>query len=158
MKDLHPTFVTLFSMICAYFESTTSFMLALMFGFAFNIVAGLRADEVHFKMWRLANFKGHKFKDSLMELFLIVFVIYILKLIVDLMHYEDKGVYIVECLVWVALYNYIRNGLRNLSIAYPQNRWIRFVSNLISFHFAEIAPESIRKAWDKSKDKDEITI
>jgi len=158
IKDINPSLVALFSMLCAYFESTLGFMLALFISFLFNIIAGLRADEVHFKMWRLYNFSGHKFKDSLMELFLIVVTIYFLKLLAELMNQGDKAIYIVECLVWVALYNYIRNGLRNLSHAYPRNRWIRFVSNLISFHFVEIAPESIKKAWEKSKDKDEIMI
>lgn len=128
-------------------------MLALLLGFVFNIVAGLRADEVKFKMWRFCNFSGHKFKDSLMELFLIVVITYFLKSLADLMKHGEKGVFIVECLVWVALYNYIRNGLRNLSKAYPDNRWIRFVYHLVSFHFSELAPDSVKQAWDKSKNK-----
>ena len=155
LKELNPVLVTLFSMVCAYFESTTSFMLALLLGFVFNIVAGLRADEVKFRMWRLCNFSGNKFKDSLLELTLIVIVTYFLKSLADLMNYGEKSIYIVEYLVWVALYHYIRNGLRNLSKAYPKNRWIRFVSNLISFHFNEIAPESVKKSWSKSKHKEE---
>lgn len=155
LKELKPTFVALFSMICAYFESTTGFMVALLLGFVFNIFAGLRADEVKFKMWRLCNFSGHKFRDSLMELLLIIVITYFLKSLADLMNHGEKSVYIVEYLVWVALYNYIRNGLRNLSKAYPKNRWIRFVSALVSFHFNEIAPDSVKKAWSKSKTKEE---
>lgn len=154
-KELQPIFVAFISMICAYFESTTGFMLALLLGFVFNIIAGFRADEVKFVMWRLCNFQGNKFKDSLIELTLIVVVTYFLKLMADLMNHGDKGLFIVECLVWVALYNYIRNGLRNLSKAYPKNRWIRFVSALVSFHFNEIAPDSVKKAWDKSKSKED---
>lgn len=153
LNTLQPFLISVTSMVCAYFESTTGFMLALLLGFVFNIIAGFRADEVKFVMWRLCNFQGNKFKDSLIELTLIVVVTYFLKLIADLMNHSDKGVYIVECLVWVALYTYIRNGLRNLSKAYPKNRWIRFVSALVSFHFNEIAPDSVKKAWEKSKNK-----
>lgn len=155
LKDLNPLLIALASMICAYFESTYSFMLALFLGFVFNILAGFKADEVKFKMWRLCNFSGHKFKDSLMELFLIVSITYFLKMLADLMKHGDKGVFIVQWLIAVALYWYVRNGLRNLSLAYPKNRWIRFVSNLISFQFNELAPESVKRAWEKSKDKEE---
>lgn len=142
-----------FSAICAYFENTSSFMLALLFGFIFNILAGFKADEVKFKMWRLCNFKGHKFKDSLTEFLLIIVITYFLKGLADLMHQEDKSKFIVEVLIWVALYWYIRNGLRNLSKGYPKNRWIRFVYCFVSFQFKELAPESMRKAWDQSKEQ-----
>lgn len=147
-------FTAMFSMLCAYFESTQSFMIALFLGFTFNILAGFKADDVKFKMWRLCNFSGHKFKDSLIELLLIILITYFLKGLADLMYQSDKSIYIVECLVWVAIYSYVRNGLRNLSKGYPNNRWIRFVSNLIGFNFKAIAPESVRKAWEKSKDKE----
>lgn len=145
--------VTVISMLCAYFESTQSFMIALLLGFFFNILAGFKADDVKFKMWRLCNFSGHKFKDSLIELLLIILITYFLKSMVDLMHQEDKSAYIVECLVWIAIYNYVRNGLRNLSKGYPNNRWIRFVSNLLMFNFKALAPDSVQKAWEKSKEK-----
>lgn len=151
-KDISPI-VAPVSVLCAYFENTESFLIALLLGFVFNIVAGFKADQVKFKMWRLCNFDGNKFKDSLIELLLIVMVTYFLKMLADLMHQADKSSLIVQCLIWVALYYYVRNGLRNLTIAYPENRWIRFVYIVVGLQFKEIAPGSVKKAWFKSEKK-----
>lgn len=155
LNTLQPFFISVTSMVCAYFESTALFMTALLLSFIFNILAGFRADEVRFKMWRLCNFEGDKFKDSLIEFTLIVVCTYFLKLLVELMNHQDKGSYVVECLVWVALYSYVRNGFRNLSTAYPKIRWLRFVNNVISFKFSELAPDFIKKSWDESKNKND---
>lgn len=140
-------------MLLAYFENTTGFLVALILGFTFNILAGFRADDVKIKMWRLCNFNGNKLWHSLTELFLIVVITYFLKLIADLMNQEERSIYIVECLIWAAIYYYVRNALRNLSSVYTDIRWLRFVYYLISFQFKEFAPKFINKAWDASKDK-----
>lgn len=146
--------VSLFSIVAAYFDSTITFIYALMIAFLFHILAGMRADEV--KLWNLKNFKFGKFKDSLIELFLITSITYILKLIIDLMQHNEKSVYAVKILIWLALYYYFRRGLRNLSIAYPNNSWIRTVYHLVSFQFTSMMPESVKQALEKAeKEKEE---
>lgn len=150
LREINPL-VGPIGIILGYFENTTSFFIALLVGFLFNIIAGFRADQVHFKMWRLCNFSGNKLKDSLMELLIIVIVTSLLKLLADLMHQADKSSLIVQGLIWVAIYYYVCNGLRNLVIAYPRIRWLRFVYIALTLQFAEMAPKSIKDAWQKSK-------
>lgn len=150
-RELQIPIVGLTSVILAYFESTQSFIVALLLGFTFNILAGFKADNVHFEMWRLCNFKGNKLIDSLKELLLILMITYFLKLLAELMKQGEHSYFIVECLIGVAVYYYVRNGLRNLSKAYPGNRWIKFIYIIIGLQFIEIMPEPVKKAWRKSK-------
>lgn len=151
LKDIQAPLMGLFGIIAAYFDSTFTFMIALFAAFIFNILAGLRADEVKFTMWRLANFDGNKFKDSLKEFLLIVVITYFLKGIMDLMQHNEKSVYAVQILVWIALYYYVRNSLRNLSKAYPKVKWIVVVYHLFSFQFGKIMPESVNKVIEKTE-------
>ena len=44
-----------FVAVWAYFESTYTFIIAFLFAFAINIVAGFRADEVKIKLARVQN-------------------------------------------------------------------------------------------------------
>jgi len=151
LKDIQTPLMGLFGIVAAYFDSTFTFMIALFAAFLFNILAGLRADEVKFTMWRLANFDGNKFKDSLKEFLLIVVITYFLKGIMDLMQHNEKSVYAVQILVWIALYYYVRNSLRNLSKAYPKVKWIVVVYHLFSFQFGKIMPDSVNKAIEKTE-------
>jgi len=143
--------ITLVGVASAYFDSTITFMIALGIAFLFNILAGFRADEVKFTMWRLVNFKGNKFKDSLNELFLIVVVTYLIKSLMDLMKMDDKSAYAVQILVWIALYYYIRNACRNLSKAYTKVKWLRVVYHLISFKFKELMPSGVADAIEATE-------
>ncbi|MFV0538839.1 MAG: hypothetical protein ACK5M3_15965 [Dysgonomonas sp.] len=143
------SFVSLFGVVAAYFDSTITFIYALMLAFIFHVLAGMRADDV--SLWKLKNFKLGKFKDSLIELFLITFTTYILKLAIDLMKHDEKSVYAVQILIWLALYYYFRKGLRNLSIAYPNISWIKAVYHLVSFQFNQMMPENIKKAVEETE-------
>lgn len=155
LKDIQAPLMGLVSIVAAYFDSTFTFLIALFAAFIFNILAGLRADDVKFTMWRLINFDGHKFKDSLKELALIVMITYFLKGIMDLMQHNEKSVYAVQILVWIALYYYLRNSLRNLSKAYPKIKWIVVVYHLFSFQFGKVMPESVNKAIEKAEEEEE---
>jgi hypothetical protein len=155
LKDIQAPLMGLVSIVAAYFDSTSTFMFALFMAFLFNILAGLRADEVKFTMWRLVNFDGHKFKDSLKELGLIVVITYFLKGLMDLMQHNEKSVYAVQILVWIALYYYVRNSLRNLSKAYPKIHWIVVVYHLFSFQFGKLMPDSVNKAIEKTEKESE---
>lgn len=141
---LQGALITSGAAIAAFFDSTSGYLLALAVAFIFNIFAGFRADEVKVKIQRLippillTNFNGNKFKDSLIELFLIFAITYVLKALIDLMHYNDQSSYVVQVLVWIAIYYYVRNGLRNLAIVYPKVKWIRMLYSLIAFKMKEI--------------------
>jgi len=147
--------ISLLTGIAAFFDSTLSFLVALLIGFTFNILAGFRADEVKFKFTRLIppkfleNFHGSKFKDSLMEFFLITGITYLLKGIIDLNKYEDKSAYVVQFLIAIACYFYLRNGLRNLAQVYPKNKFIRVIHFLIAFEFRKLVGSDVADEIDK---------
>lgn len=141
--------ILLFTAVAAFFDSTLSFLSALLIGFAFNILAGFRADGVKIKLVRLIppsflhNFKGSKFKDSLMELFLIATTTYILKAFIDLNRYENQSAYIVQFLIAIACYFYFRNGLRNLKKVYPKVKFIAVLYFLLSFEFKKLVGQDV---------------
>lgn len=154
------TCISILTGVSAFFDSTLSFLIALMLGFAFNIIAGFRADEVKIKIIRLIppkflhNFQGNKFKDSLMELFLITAVTYFLKGLIDLMKYEDKSVYVVQFLIAIACYVYLRNGLRNLNRVYPKVKFIAILYFLVAFEFRKLVGADIADHIDKIEKED----
>ena len=84
LKEIQAVGISFFTLLAAYFDSTITFVFALLGAFAFNILAGMKADEVKIKLsrvsWfrvlRLTNFSGNKLKDSLAELCLIFFCTY----------------------------------------------------------------------------------
>lgn len=148
--------------IAAFFDSTYTYLIALFIGFVFNILAGFRADEVKVKIKRIfppvlafEKFSGNKFKDSLMELALIFTVTYILKGLFDLMNYENSSSVVVQYLTWIALYYYLRNGLRNLSKVYPKVKWIRMLYNLIAFKLKEMFGADISEIVTDEEKKDD---
>ncbi len=156
MEKYKEAFVFVSASVAAYFDTTISFLYALLIGFAFNIFAGLRADEVKIVMTRfpafgLINYKGQKLVDSLKELSLITFITYMLKAIIDLMKFDEKSAYVVQVLIAIALYYYVKNGLRNLSKAYPKVRWIRMLYFLVSFKFKEMMPANVVDAVEKEE-------
>lgn len=156
MEKYKEFLVLLSAAVAAYFDTTITFVYALLVGFAFNIFAGLRADEVKIVMTRfpsfgLINYKGQKLVDSLKELCLITFITYMLKLIIDLMKFEEKSAYAVQILIAIAIYYYVKNGLRNLSKAYPKVRWIKMLYYLVSFKFREMMPGIVNDAIDKEE-------
>lgn len=149
--------IVVFTSIAAYFDSTLSFLFALLLAFTFNIIAGFRADEVRVVIRRIfppiyfENFKGNKLKDSLMELFLITAITYLLKGLAELMKYETSGYYIVQFLIAVAVYYYFRNGLRNLKNVYPNNKWLAMLYHLISFKFRNLVGDDVADIIDKEE-------
>lgn len=144
--------------ISAYFDSTITFLAALLLAFVFNILAGFRADEVKIEIRRifppifLKNFQGNKFKDSLMELLIITAVTYLLKTLADLMKYQNQSDYVVQLLMNIAIYYYFRNGLRNLKKGYPKNKFIAVVYFLLAFKFRQLVGGEIADIVDKNEE------
>ena len=154
--------VFIFTSCAAFFDSTFGYLIALLLGFSFNILAGFRADEVKLTLHRIfppivafKNFKGNKFKDSLLELFLITSITYLLKGVIDLMDYDDKSVYVVQWLFAVAIYVYFRNGLRNLVKVYPKVKFLRLVYYLIAFKLKEIIGSDMSDIVEKAEKEQE---
>ena len=154
--------IGIFTSCAAFLDSTFSYLIALLLGFSFNILAGFRADEVKLTLHRIfppifvfKNFKGNKFKDSLFELFLITSITYLLKGFIDLMDYDDKSVYVVQWLFAVAIYVYFRNGLRNLRFVYPHVKFIRILYALVSFKFREFFGDEIADIVKKEEEKED---
>lgn len=160
VNNMQPVFIGIFGVIAGYFDTTITFLYALMLGFAFNIFAGMRADEVRFQMTRLLNIKllnysGGKLKDSLIELFLITVITYLLKIMVDLMNFDEKSTYVVQVLIALALYFYVKNGLKNLRKAYPHSSFIRAVYHIVSFKFKEMMPGYVNDAVELAEKEGE---
>ena len=154
--------VFIFTSCAAFMDSTFSYLIALLLGFTFNILAGFRADEVKIKLHRIfppivafEKFNGNKFKDSLLELFLITSITYLLKGFIDLMDYDDKSVYVVQWLFAVAIYVYFRNGLRNLKEVYPHIKFIRILYAIISFKFRELFGDKVADIVNEEEKRDE---
>ena len=152
----------IFTSCAAFLDSTFGYLIALLLGFSFNILAGFRADEVKLTLHRIfppivvfKNFKGNKFKDSLLELFLITFITYLLKGVIDLMDYDDKSVYVVQWLFAIAIYYYFRNGLRNLVKVYHKVKFLRLVYYLIAFKLKEIIGSDLSDIVEKAEKEQE---
>lgn len=161
MEKMKEIFVFISAAIAAYFDTTITFVYALLIGFAFNIFAGLRADDVkvvmtRFPLFGMINYKGQKLVDSLKELSLITFITYMLKAIIDLMKFEEKSAYAVQILIFIAIYYYVKNGLRNLSKAYPKVRWIKMLYYLVSFKFKEMMPGIVNDAIAAEERKEDL--
>ena len=147
--------IAIFTAIAAYFDSTIAYLTALLSAFALNILAGFRADEVRITIQRIfppiffKNFQGNKFKDSLMELFLITFITYFLKLLIDLHKYQSSSSYVVQFLLAIATYFYFRNSLKNLKMVYPKVKFIAFLYHLIAFKFKELVGSDVAEIINK---------
>jgi hypothetical protein len=145
--------------VLAYFNNTWTFMLALLIAFMFNVIAGLRADEVKMQFMRiwpvvyLKNFRSNKFVIALFEFVVILVTIILLKVIADLMLVREKSVFVFQYLTWIALYYYLRNTLRNLSKIYPKVGFFRAVYHIISFKFGEFFGKEVKEIID-NEDKD----
>lgn len=111
------------SFLLSVVTPTHSFIFALIFAAAFNILAGMRADGV--VIIRCKNFSFSKFKASLWELVLYAFVIHLLFSIMLLCGDYNEGLVAVKTVTYVFCYIYLQNALKNMVKAYPkQKAWI----------------------------------
>ena len=152
-------FSGIFVVVAGFINPTETYLMALVLAFGFNIIAGLRADEVKIKLQRIippvfvTNFNGNKLKDSLFELLIITVVTYLLKGLVELMRLSGGSAYVVQVLVAFAIYYYFTNGLRNLQKAYPKSKWLRLLYHLITFKFKEFFGGDVANIMDKVEDE-----
>lgn len=152
-------FSGIFLVVAGFINPTETYLMALVLAFGFNILAGLRADEVKIKLQRIippvlvTNFNGNKLKDSLFELLIITAITYLLKGLVELMKLNGWSAYVVQVLVAFAIYYYFTNGLRNLQKSYPKNKWLRLLYHLVTFKFKEFFGGDVANIMDKVEDE-----
>ena len=154
--------IGIFTSCVVFLDSTFSYLIALLLGFTFNILAGFRADEVKIKLHRIfppivafEKFNGNKFKDSLLELVLIASTTYLLKGLMELMDYGSQSIYVVQWLFAIAIYVYFRNGLRNLHEAYKKVVFIRIVYAILAFKFRELFGDKVADIVKKEEEKED---
>lgn len=151
VRDTRTLFTASISAFLAHFESIGGFIAALFLVFMFNLIADLglkRRDGTNGIVW-------HKIRSSICEFILIFSIILFLKILVDLMQQSDKSAMLVECLVWVALYIYLKNAFESLSISYPNVYILKFISNILSFIFRRFAPDIVKDSFEGEKEKEE---
>lgn len=159
LESLGKFFRGIFVVVMGFINPTGSYLMALVLAFGFNILAGLRADEVKIKLQRIippvfvTNFNGNKLKDSLFELLIITVVTYLLKLLIELMDVNGVSAYVVQMLMAFAIYYYFTNGLRNLQKVYPKWKWLRLLYHLITFKFKEFFGSDVSNIMDKVEDE-----
>lgn len=163
IRDFETTYVwirgiigSFFVFLAGYLDTTKTFLYAFVIVFFFNIVAGFRADEVKVEMkrlfppiFKLANFKPNKFKTALFEFTMIIFSIYLLKVLIDLFFLQEHSTFIVQALMGVAVYFYFKNILRNFRLILPNSNFIKFLDIAVSLKFKEIIPTSFSKAIEE---------
>jgi len=144
--------------ILTHFAPVMTFIYALFVAFAANVLAGMRADDVKLKISRtwpivlFPNFSGNKFKCALGEFLLILIIIAVLRGVGMLMLLKNnQDVYIFQYLTWVALYYYGVNSFRNLSIVYPNNRFIKAIYYIIGFKFSKMFGKEVKEILDNEK-------
>lgn len=117
---------------------TRGFVVALVVGFGFNLMCGMRADGV--SVVRCRNFSWRKARESLFELLLYFTVIYAIYTVVYACGDRPEAVYAAKALTYIFDYAYICNGFKNLIIAYPKNVTYRVVYSLLRFELAKALP------------------
>lgn len=139
--------VSIFSPMLAYLTPTSSFLFALVVGFAFNIWCGMRADGV--SIVRCKNFSWSKFKDALFELLLYLAIVEVMYTIMILIKEAGNSIILIKSLTIVFLYVYTQNAFKNLIIAYPKRKAFRIIYHLIRFEFKRAAPSHVQQVIDR---------
>lgn len=134
--------VSALSPILSYLTPTMGFVYALVVMFAFNIWAGMRADGV--AIIRCKNFSFRKFKNSLCELLLYLFIIESIFVIMKNCGDDDAALVIVKSLTYVFMYVYLQNSFRNLIIAYPNKIALRIIYHIVRLEFTRALPSHLQ--------------
>lgn len=155
-SQIQQVVVTVISAILAWATPTEGFLLALVIAFGFNIFCGMQADGV--SIIRCKNFSGSKFKNALVELFLYVFITYVMYGIMIGCNDNAESIFVIKMLTYIFCYVYIRNGFKNLVKAYPKNIAFRVIYYILRFEFTKALPsywKPILERLDKEFEKNE---
>ena len=134
--------VSTLSPVLSYLTPTKGFVYALVVMFAFNIWAGMRADGV--AIIRCKNFSFRKFKNSLCELLLYLFIIESIFVIMKNCGDDNAALVIVKSLTYVFMYVYLQNSFRNLIIAYPNKIALRIIYHIVRLEFTRALPSHLQ--------------
>ena len=149
--------VSAVSPVLGYLTPTKGFVFALVIMFAFNILAGMRADGV--AIVRCKNFSFKKFKNALFELFLYLFIVESIFSIMKNCGDDKAAIVVVKSLTYVFMYVYLQNAFRNLIKAYPTKVALRIIYHVIRLEFTRVLPgywQPIIERYQREHDNDII--
>ena len=149
--------ITVSAVSPVYLTPTKGFVFALVIMFAFNILAGMRADGV--AIVRCKNFSFKKFKNALFELFLYLFIVESIFSIMKNCGDDKAAIVVVKSLTYVFMYVYLQNAFRNLIKAYPTKVALRIIYHVIRLEFTRVLPgywQPIIERYQREHDNDII--
>ena len=147
------------SSMLAYFTPTMGFILALGLTFAFNVMAGMRADGI--TIIRCTNFSMKKFKEALIELLLYTSIVWLVFALMERMGDKDAAIITAKTITYICVYVYVCNGFKNLIKAYPTKKALRIIYYMLRLEFKRALPANVQAIVDrvdleiKRKEKDE---
>ena len=135
------------SSILAYFTPTMGFIVALALTFAFNVIAGMRADGI--TIIRCKNFSIKKFKGALIELLLYSSIIWMVFALMERMGDKDAAVITAKTITYICVYVYVCNGFKNLIKAYPLQKALRIIYYVLRLEFKRALPANVQEIVDR---------
>lgn len=145
------------SPLFGYVTPTKGFVYALVVMFAFNIWAGMRADDVAIRNCK--RFSFHKFKNALAELLLYVTIIHVIYSVMLQCGDNEAAKVVIKSLTYVFMYVYLQNAFRNLIKAYPTKVALRIIYHVIRLEFTRVLPgywQPIIERYQREHDSDII--
>lgn len=135
------------SSVLAYLTPTMGFIIALALTFAFNVIAGMRADGI--TIIRCSNFSIRKFKEALIELLLYISLVWLVFTLMDKMGDPDAAIITAKTITYICVYVYICNGFKNLIKAYPTNKALRIIYYMLRLEFKRALPTNVQEIVDR---------
>lgn len=128
--------VTMASSLMAYFLPINSLIFAVFLIFAVNFVAGMITGLIKLN----ERFSLKKFKWCLIESFIFYGLILFVFTVGERMRNPEDAIRCITAIVYIVLYFYGVNILRNLHILLPESRPIAFLYYVLSFEIIKKIP------------------
>lgn len=135
------------SSVLAYLTPTMGFIIALALTFAFNVIAGMRADGI--TIIRCSNFSIRKFKEALIELLLYISLVWLVFTLMEKMGDVDAAIITAKTITYICVYVYICNGFKNLIKAYPTKKALRIIYYMLRLEFKRALPGNVQAIVDR---------
>lgn len=135
------------SSILAYLTPTMGFIIALALTFAFNVIAGMRADGI--TIIRCSNFSIRKFKEALIELLLYTSIVWLVFTLMEKMGDMDAAIITAKTITYICVYVYLCNGFKNLIKAYPTKKALRIIYYMLRLEFKRALPANVQEIVDR---------
>lgn len=144
-------FVTVTSMLLAYFAPITDMVFVIFFVFLLNFVAGLVSGVVV----QHEPFSLKKFFHCLVETFVFYVIVLSVFVMGEKMDNLGGAIQCITGIVYAIIYFYGVNFLRNILLLCPESRVIKFLYHVVSFEFVRYVPFLSRYLDNQNKQNDE---